>query len=399
MKFSDMLRFSFRSVSRGKARTALSVLAVAIGVASIFLISSIGETGRSAVQTQMEKLGISGLTLYESALDSSAQPLTVSDAEYINRNVEGVLHAMPLTVQYGEYRLKNWKGNTVVWGVGDNLDSVISLSVVYGRLPNRTEIDYGAHVAVIDDALAKKIYKRDNIVGKKMSVTIGESSETFTVIGIISSQKSGINDLVGNSLPEFVYIPYTVAEEMSGSGELDQIAIQCASGADMDRVGKNIESLMNRRHRTQNGYTVENISGYRDRLDSVAGLISLFMSAVAGISLCVAGLGVMNSMLSSTSERRREIGICMAVGAQRRDVALCFLLEAFLICSAGGLAGILTGSFLSLLASRLFSMAPVFRLRHILLAELIAMVFGLTFGVIPAVRASGLNPIDALREE
>jgi putative ABC transport system permease protein len=156
MNFMDMLHFSLRGVVRGKARTVLSALAVAIGAASILLISSIGEAGRQAVLTQLEKLGISGLTLYSNSVDSSAQPLTIADADYLNRNIDGVLHAMPLIIKYGEYGLKNWRGSAVAWGIDEYLDSIINLDVLYGRLPSSSEIKYAARVAVIDRGCAEK---------------------------------------------------------------------------------------------------------------------------------------------------------------------------------------------------------------------------------------------------
>ncbi len=398
MRFMDMLYFSLRGVMRGRAKMTLSALAVAIGVSSVLLISSLGEAGRQAIVGQLEQIGISGLTLYADTPATSGT-LTASDVSLVEKCVSEVVCAMPVNIEYGGYKLKNWQGSAVIWGVGNDLDQIMNLKVSYGRLPNSTEIEYGVRVAVIDDMLANKIYKRDNIVGKTIALSLGSCEEHFKIIGVVSSQKNGLSQLVGESIPEFVYVPYTVLSGMTGSDSIDQIAIRCMSGAQLDKTGQTITKVMNRRHRTQEGFAIENISGYRDKLNSIISLISLLISAIAAISLGVAGLGVMNSMLSSTSERRREIGVCMAIGAQRRDIAVCFLLEASIVCAIGGLFGVLSGTLLSVAVTEYLSIAPMIKIEHILISEMISTFFGLFFGVVPAIRASGLDPIFALKEE
>lgn len=393
-----MLHFSMRGVMRGKAKMTLSALAVAIGVSFVLLISSLGEAGRQSIIGQLEQIGISGLTLYADT-PATTGTLTAEDASYVEKHVDVVDCAMPVNIEYGGYKLKNWQGSAVIWGIGNQLDRIMNLNVSFGRLPNGTEIEYGVRVAVIDDILAKKVYKRDNIVGKSITLSLGGREEAFKIIGVIRSQKNGLSQLVGESIPEFVYVAHTVLADMTGSDKVDQIAVRCMSGVQPEKAGQVITQVMNRHHRTKAGYAIENISGYREKLNSVVSLVSLLISAIAAISLGVAGLGVMNSMLSSTSERRREIGVCMAIGAQRRDIAVCFLLEATIVCAIGGLFGVLSGTLMSVAVSSYLSIAPMIKWEHILISEMISSIFGLFFGVVPAIRASGLDPIFALKEE
>lgn len=397
MLFRDVFHIAASNARRSRARAWLTGLSIAIGVSSVMLISSLGDSGQKVITNELDKLGINGITVYST--NTEINPLTAEDAEYLENTMPEVACALPLVIEYGSYRLKNIQGNTVVWGVDSEIDRVLDIELLHGRLPNRTDIQFGGNVAVIDDALAQKTYQRDNVVGKSIMVGVGGATERFEIIGVIRSQQDGINQMVGGMIPDFMYIPYTTANRMRSSSEVSQIAIKCASGFSSDTAGQKAAEVLGRSKHITDGYATENMTGHVNNLKSIAGLVALLLSAVAAISLCVGGLGIMNTMLSSTAERKKEIGICMAIGAKRSDIAICFLTESALVSAIGGSIGALIGLGLSWLISVVLGMPTAFSLQKLLIAEAVSIFCGIIFAVIPAVRASKLDPIVALRDE
>ena len=400
MELKEVFGLAIGNARKSRMRSILTLLSVAIGVASVLIITSLGEGGQSSINKELSKLGINGITVFaNSAVSQNArQALSQQDVEYLKNRVVGVENAMGIVNKYGSYKLKSTNGNILLWGVDNNISQVINISLLYGRPINAQDVTSARQVCLIDQALAKQVYKRDNIVGKKISLTVESQTNEFEIIGVIRSQKDGINSMIGGVIPEFAYIPHTVLSKMLGTTSFDQIAIKCADTADSDKVGSLSAQVLSRKYNKSDGFLAENMTGYIENFRAITGLITLILSGVAAISLCVAGLGIMNSMLSSTAERKREIGVCMALGARRHDIGAIFLAESALISFAGGLVGVLCGIGISAMILSSFGMTPVVQLDHILTVLGVAAACGIAFGVIPAVRASKLDPIVALRD-
>lgn len=397
MFIGDIFKIGAKNLRNNRMRTWLTAMSIAIGVASVVLIVSMSESGQNAISNELDKLGIHGLTLYSKNVDT--MPLTVEDAESIKEKIPEVSGVLPIVVEYGNYRIKNTQGNTVIWGVDESVGDVMKLNLLYGRLPNETDVRFEKNVAVVDDELAKKVYKRENIVGKNMVLSIGDESEKFEIIGIISSQKDGINQITGGIIPDFMYIPYTTSNRMTASYNIDQIAIDCISEISSDTAGEKAVNLLNRQNNTKDGYSAENLTGHVNTLKTIVSLVGLLLSAIAAISLCVSGLGIMNTTLSSAGERKKEIGICMAIGAKRRDITACFLAESALIAAIGGAIGAISGLGISALVLNILGMKFSFSISNLFIIEAVAIICGIVFAVFPARRASKLDPITALREE
>ncbi len=397
MFIGDIFRIGAKNLRTNRMRTWLTVMSIAIGVASVVLIVSMSDSGQQAVSDELDKLGIHGMTLYSK--NAETMPLTVEDVEKIKEKIPEISDALPLVVEYGSYRIKNTNGDTVIWGIDDGISNVMTLDLLFGRLPNETDVRFKKNVAVVDSELAKKVYKRENIVGKNIVLTIGNESEKFEIIGIISSQKDGINQISGGMIPDFMYIPYTTANRMTATYDIDQIAINCMSELPAEQVGKKAVEVLNRENNTKDGYSTENLTGHVNSLKSIVGLIGLLLSAIAAISLCVSGLGIMNTTLSSAGERKKEIGICMAIGARKRDIAMCFLAESALISAIGGAIGGVSGLGISVLIIKLLNMKFSFSIKNLLLVEAVAIFCGIVFAVLPAISASKLDPITALRDD
>lgn len=398
MFFRDVLRISTANAIRGRVRALLTALSIAIGVSSVMLISTLGDSGTMVINGELDKLGINGITLYANK-STGAEDLQVADAMKIEESVPEIESAQPLVIEMGSYRLKNKQGSIVLWGVDANIQEILGVEILYGRMPNASDVKFSKNVVVIDQALAQKNYKRDNIVGKNIVICSAGNIAKFEVVGIIRSQKDGINQIVGGAIPEFAYMPYTTLNNLRSATNISQIAIKCRDNSIAEEAGNHAVEVLSRYHNKPGGYGSENVSGHVDKLKNIAGLVALLISAIAAISLCVAGLGIMNTMLASTAERRKEIGICMAIGAKRRDIAICFLTESALISAAGGTVGALIGLGISALVTTIFHMPNAFSISKILIAESVSIFCGIIFAVIPALRASKLDPIVVLRDQ
>lgn len=395
MRTGDLFRYALCNVLRGKLRSVLTILSIAIGVASVVLVLTIGDGGREAVTEELNSIGLDGIVIYpKQAAVAQGVILTDQDAIGIQNNVRSVNVAMPCMVRYGSFRMRNWQGNALIYGIDVSMKEILNVDLKYGRLPNQTDIRSSRAVAVISEGFARTVYNRSNIVGKKIRLYVGTSSNEFEVIGVISSLDGTLVNLVGEALPEFVYIPYTTAMVLAGEECIDQIIVQ----SDYEKAGENTLRYLDQKY-GQDLFKYENINGIRDKFDEVLMLLALFIGAIASISVVVAGIGIMNTMISAGIERKYEIGIYRTLGATAKNILWSFLVESAFISALGGALGILI-VFLTLIPVRQFTGIDfVLDSLHIGLGILLSAGFGVVFGVVPALRAAALNPIDAIRAE
>ena len=395
MRFKDVFKISLLNTFRTKSRAILTVLSICIGVSSVMLISILGNSGSSLISNEIEKLGINGITLYSK---KETIPLDYKYIKDIQKNVTLASDVQPLIIEAGGYRIKNQYGNAIIWGVDSHVDNVISLELLHGRLPNATDISQQNQVAVVDSELALEAYGRTNIVGKEIIITVSNHSKRFKIIGIIASQKDGINQMLGGVIPKFIYIPYKTLGVLRGNELISQIAIKCNNISDNDAVGKKAVATLSRISGYKDSFGYENISAHISNFKNISSIVSLLISAIAAISLIVAGLGIMNTMLASTNERKKEIGIMMAIGARRKDISLCFMTEAAILSGTGGIIGILLGVLSSVLVTDFMKIPIIINPGIIVAVIFVAILFGIIFSLIPAHRASRLNPVETLQE-
>ena len=394
MFIRDILKISMINAFRGKMRTLLTVLSITIGIASVLLVSSIGSTGEKLVINEIEKMGLEGISIYKQNSEDGIG-LRAEDIEKLRRRFKEITAATPIVMEMGNFRFSSVAGSAVFIGVGEESTLVYNIKVLHGRIPTKADMKAKKRIAVVDNELAEKTYGRTNVVGKHIKIEIGGNNENFKIIAVIKSQKDGINQMFGNNLPDFIYLPYTTLNDMRNSEEISQITLKTSKN---NNDGQIFATYLNRIN-GKNEYIAENISSKMDEVKSITGLISLLITTIAAISLCVAGIGIMNSMFSSCVERRKEIGVCMAIGASFSDILLCFLCEAIIISIIGGalgaVIGILCGSFVSSLISIDFSI----NLKTFLIAEIISVAFGIVFSLLPAIKAARMDPIAALRHD
>lgn len=396
----DYLVSAFRNLYRHKMRSLLTMTGIVIGIFAVTTVLSIGISVQTAVNQEFQKLGLNGVILSARENETGQNGLFDSGTlEAINASFNDVRYAMPLLFYLGKTAGLSGQVDCVVWGIGDNAQDVISLSPVYGRMFSSGDLDNGARVCVIDEETALSLYKRRNITGKTVELTVSGRTLEFDVIGVVSKSASDLGGLVSGYIPSFVYIPYTTLQGLTGTDLFDKIVVQFRDGADIERLGIKIAQHIMKQKNVYSGYYMENLVSQKNRVNNVLGIVTVFVSAVAGISLVVGGLGIMTIMLVAVNERKREIGIKKAVGATHGKILAEFLFEALIISLIGGTAGIGVSTACLKMVKPLFGFTARVNVPVLFLSLAFCALIGTVFSVYPAKKAASLNPIEALRYE
>ena len=395
MRLRDTVALAGAGLTRRRLRAFLCALSVGVGVLSMVLIAALGACGRSEVSARIDSLGLSGLTVYVSEA-AAGNKLTVKHAAALERGVPEVEHAMALKAKTGVYRTAQTSGNAIFFGVTEELGEVMDLTLVAGRLPSAQQVQNAEPVAVIDEGLAQKLYARENIIGKRIRFTVDGVEQYYRVVAVISQQSGTLGTMLGSIVPTIVYLPYGCLAGASDSA--DQIMVQCVAGADPDETGGRITSYLAGREQVAGTLSVQNMSGMLGQIEGAVGIATALFLAVAAISFFVAMLGVLSGMLSAAHEKRAEIGLYMALGARRRDIARLFLWQSVLVSLAGGAGGLLCSAAALWAAGAALGVTltcpPAFALAVLVLSALC----GALAGALPAVHAAGLRPVEAMRK-
>jgi putative ABC transport system permease protein len=407
------IRVAFRALGKNKLRAGLTVLGVVIGIAAVTTMVSIGQSAGALVQGQLQALGTNVIIVFPGSRqqggvrEATAPTLTAKDSEAIVRECPAVLATTPLVGTSAQviYGNSNWKPKEV-YGVGPDYPVVRNWPLRAGGFFTDRDVSAAARVCVIGHTLVPKLFQTANPLGE----TVRIKNIPFVVIGVLD--RKGAN-MVGQDQDDIVLIPYTTVKKRLQGSTFDTVNAIMASARTREQMADGeaqIRELLLERHRIHPGepadFTVQNTTEIANVLGVVTGTITLLLSAIAAISLLVGGVGIMNIMLVSVTERTREIGIRMAVGARSSDILRQFLVEAILLSAIGGVVGIALGIGASVgitLVINSFSADARWPIVISVPAAVVALLFaaavGMVFGYYPARRASRLDPIDALRYE
>ena len=388
----DYISMAARNVRRGKSRSFLTSLAIAIGIAAVVLLTAIGESGKTLIYAQLENIGINGIMVFSGESSS----LSIQDGERIHARIAEVVSCMPFETCIGTYSIyAHQSSSCVLIGVDERLDEYMRMDVLYGRLFTANECKNGSKVCVVGSELAQKNYQRDNIVGKKIIITNDGISDEYEIIGVVHATLNRFSSVLGFQIPGFLYVPYSA---ITTDDDIGQLAVK-VNGDNPDTAVRQIESLLRKTKINGKSFQVENLSGYMHEFDAVLGLLTGVLSATAAISLFVAGIGIMNAMFATVSDRRSEIGICKAIGADAWQIALTFLLETMMLTLLGGIGGLIFGLAVAAAVFAFLGTSLTLNIYAILLPCLITLTVGLLSGILPAVSAARLQPIIAIRKE
>jgi len=396
MKYFLILNTAVRSLFANKLRSFLTILGIVIGVASVVIMISIGNSASYAVTENIKSLGSNVVFLYSRPTAATNRSLTRGDLEYLKK-LPYVKRAVPQI----NLNLNIWYGssseNAQITATYPEFEEVRSAHPLIGRFINDADIAAANRVAVIGFNLAKNLFGSENPLGKIIRI----GNFPFTVVGVLES-KGGQG--MGISLDDSCIIPFSTAElRITGNDQIDLISIEAESEAVVRPLVEEIDIYLMKKYKISSDndkfYMIMSQEDILSTAESITSILTILLAGIASISLIVGGIGIMNIMLVSVTERTREIGIRKAVGAKKKDILMQFLVEAVILCFFGGIIGIVLGIAGSHLIAYYGNWVPVISLSSILLAFGFSAFVGLFFGLYPAYRAANLNPIEALRYE
>jgi putative ABC transport system permease protein len=407
MNITMIIRVAFRALVRNKTRAALTMLGIIIGVGAVIAMVSIGQGAQASVQAQIEGIGTNLLFVSAGAQnvggvrsgtgDSGTNSLTIEDLEAIKREVPSVAMVTPNVNSRSQLVVGNMNWNTSVTGVGPDFTGVRKWNVQSGEFFTEAEVRNAARVIVIGQTIADNLFAGTDPVGQ----TVRVANLPFRVVGVMARKGQ---DPQGRDQDDVAFAPYTsVQKKILGSPRL-QIAFVSAISQDATYTAQlQITELLRQRHKlTPNepdDFTVRNMTDIAEAANETNSIMTLLLASIAGVSLLVGGIGIMNIMLVSVTERTREIGIRMAIGARSSAVKTQFLIESIVLSLTGGVMGIILGIVASLVIPVMLGWPTLVSMAAIIGSVIFSAAVGIFFGYYPARKAAALDPIDALRYE
>ncbi len=401
MQIGEALRFSFHALRANKIRTFLTALGLVIGNASVILVVTISLTSQDYILDEIRGIGSNLIYAnYEAGSQTATQVegdyVKLTDMEAIRRQVgEKITALTPVMTNYDRMRIQGRDEDIAIIGTDDQYPLVRNIIMLAGHFMSESDVTTRQKVAMLTEKLARRLFGGQ-------SAAIGQIIKLhglqFTVIGTFreKTETYGLAELS----TETVLIPITVVKYFTSSERIDPLYIQVRNPNDVEPLTKVVKSIIENNHRPGARYKVENLTAILNAARKIALILTIVLILVSAIALIISGIGIMNIMLVTVTERTREIGLRMAVGASRREILQQFLFEAVLISVGGGLIGILVGVSIPL-SARFFiesTQIPI-SVTSIVVAFGVSFLVGLVFGLLPASRASSLNPTEALRYE
>ncbi len=405
IEFFDYLRQAVSAMLSHRMRAFLSILGILIGVAAVIAMLAIGQGSKEAIEKQLASLGSNLLMVRPGATRSGgiasqagvSTRFTLQDEAAIKKMSEYVSRSSPSVTGRGQivYGSKNW--NTQVEGVGVDYAELRAAVPTIGRFFTEDEVKMRNKVVLLGNTVVKEVFGEDNPIGETIKINL----INFKIIGILPTKGAG----GFHDQDDTVVIPITTAMyRVLGKEYIDSIYVEAKDASLIDATQEEITKLIIKQHRLitneqKDSFQIFNMSDIKKTLESTTQTMSILLGAIAAISLLVGGIGIMNIMLVSVTERTREIGLRKAIGANNKDIMTQFLIEAILMSLIGGLAGVILGSGSAVIITMVAKWSVKISLSSIILATVFSLIVGVVFGIWPARKASQLDPIEALRYE
>lgn len=415
MNFSENFRIAVFSIKTNLMRSLLTMLGIIIGVASVIAIVTLGQGGRDYIVGMIEDMGANCVqVLVDTSNATLSEYITDKDIEAI-RTIDGVKSVSPMTYSMGTMASSTSSGIGILIGCYTELGDIFGMTPNYGRYPTNEEVEAGKHVAVIDSMSAYAMFGRYDVTGETLTYGISGQSLTFKIVGVVdasmlmsssgtdmSEYMDSSSSMMGGATGGMLLVPASIVSRLNGrAGGYEMVYIGATDDNALDSVGESVVKLMKIRHNNAEReiYSYINMATFIDLLNTVINVFTTFIAAVSAISLLVGGVGVMNIMLVSVTERTREIGIRKALGAKTRTIMSQFLTESVILCLIGGVIGLIIGGGGALAVAAYMGIPIGLKFTTVLIAVGFSSAIGIFFGIYPARRAAKMLPIDALRRE
>jgi len=390
--FAQAFKMAVKSIFSNKVRSFLTMLGVIIGVGSVIAAVALAQGSTKQITDSIQGLGTNLIHITIMGRNSNRNVTYDKLQKFAENNKDEVTYIVPQVNSNVTVKVGTKTRNTSLIGTSPEYEHMLSRHPQAGRFLSSFDIDYMQKVAVIGTAVANDVFEGKNPVGQKIKI----DGQVFKVVGVLEEKAGG----QVQSDDDQIIIPVNVAQRLSRNSVIRNFTVQASTPEAVDSVMEKLNTFLTKIYGDENAFLVLNQAQILSMLDNVTGIMMIVLGGIAAISLVVGGIGIMNIMLVSVSERTREIGIRKAIGAKRRNILIQFLIEAVMVTGIGGIIGVLLGvSIIRFVIGSIDLITPVYSPFWILFSFGISLAVGVVFGMFPAYKASKLNPIEALRFE
>jgi len=391
-KFSQSFKMSIKSILSNKGRSALTMLGIVIGVASVIILTGIGGGATKAITDSISEMGIGRITISMSRGRNSSRAIDIDDVKAYQEDHPDTISLMSPYLS-SSVTAKNGTTNimTTLDACDVDYEEINHLKLASGRFFSENDVTNRKKVCIIGTYEVWKLFGGVDPVGESIKI----NGTIFEIIGVYEQQA----DSTERSADDKITIPYTTAMRFLKTKNIQTFYLYATDETKVDRITTDIKSYITRKLGTDQGFSVSNMTSLLDTMEETTSTMTTMLAGIAGISLVVGGIGIMNIMTVSVSERTREIGIRKAIGARTTDILLQFLIESVVLSGMGGILGIFIGVGVGWIVTKLEITTYVTQYNMVVLSFVFSLFVGIFFGLNPAKKAAKLNPIDALRSE
>lgn len=392
MGFMQAFKMAVKSIRSNKVRSFLTMLGVIIGVSSVIAAVGFAQGSTKSITDTVSSMGTNLIQVNIMGRNSNRNVTYAQIKEFSEENSAEIAAVAPQSNSTATVKYMAQNRETSVLGTSPDYQTIRSVGVQSGRFLVQNDLDNMQKVAIVGTAVVNDIFEGENPLGQ----TIKINGQLFTVVGILEEKDGGQEE----GADDIVIIPVSVSQRLFMSGTIRNFAIQATSPDTVESAMEKLEKFLTSTYKSTDAFRVFNQAQMLESLDSMTGTMTAVLAGIAAISLIVGGIGIMNIMLVSVTERTREIGIRKAIGAKKKNILVQFLIEAIILTGFGGILGVAIGvSVIHFIIGGLNLVPEVYSIPWIVLSFGISLLVGITFGLFPAYKAASLNPIEALRSE
>jgi len=400
MILMELFRQAFDSLKANKLRSFLTMLGIVMGVFSVIAIMAIGNATENYIASEFEKIGANTFNIYYKQSNTTKNDwLTLKDIDLLADNIPEIKNITTIYQGIGEIRVGKDTRTAIINGVTSQYRNFTVMDFAAGRFINSFDDSTKAKVMVVDENFAKRYFNKVDIVGEIVNLKINRYNIKVKIVGVLSTGDDFLSSIGGDQIPAIVYMPISTLQSMTNTERLDTIMFSLYMDADRERVTKNITGLLERVRHKDDLFYIQSIEDVQKMFSSIIGVITSVLLVIAIITLIVGGIGIINILLVSVTERIREIGIRKALGAQKSSIVIQFLMESIIMTGFAGIIGIILGVVTGNVISHLIKIPPSVDIPTVIGSFAMSVILGLIFGVYPAKKAADLDPIEALRYE